>query len=280
MLLFGPWVYKETWDNYVTWGWDLEGIMVNALAEDALDTNKEYFQANVLPHVVPRPDAVQFTTEPEPRAIYAYEIVPGYVDGDPRGLRELLAFLFKYLSPNSPPAHMKPLSLVKEFDFLQSKEAPAEPAATSANTVMLIGIVHYLSDTQLAAIPAKIKSVNERIVDDFLALLDDVGDLQSAWKETIPTHSIYAETMLGLCSGCEDYYEIQRQFDLEHKKLEVERMKLENERLAILNQASRQSPGEGIVIKDPPQNSALTLNVAVPDLAPGATVEFQATDGP
>lgn len=285
MLLFGPWVYKETWDYYVKAKWDLEGIMVNALAEDALDTNKEYFQANVLPHVVPRPDAVRFTAprsepgkEPEPaKAIYAYEIVPGYVDGDPKGLRELLAFLFRYVSPTSPPAHMKPLSLVKEFDFLQSKEAASELAATSANTVMLIPVVHYLSDIEIEAIPQKIESVNDRIVDDFLSLLDDVGERQSSWKETIPTHGIYAETMLGLCSGCEDYYEIQRQFDLEHKKLEIERMKLENEQLGILNQVSRQSPSDSIVIKDPPQNSTLTLNVAVPDAAPGTTVEFETT---
>lgn len=263
MLLFGPWVYKETWDNYVKWKWDLEGIMIQALKEQSLDTNGNYFQAKVLPHILPRPDAIQITNEEKPRAIYAYEIIPGFVNGNPKGLRELLDFLFSYLSPSSPPSHMKPLEVVKEFEFLQTRERSAEQVAPNLKTAMLIPIVHYLAEVSVNEIPEKIKTVNEKIVDDFLTVIQDIGEKQKTWKETIPTHGIYAETMLGLCSGCEDYYEVQRQFDLETKKLEIEKLKEETEKLKILNQQLQQAPvGSNIVVKDAPDNSTFQLNLS------------------
>ena len=261
LLLFGPDVFKETWDNYIKWKWNLETIMMQALREESLDTDGDYFQMKVAPRVIPRPDAIQITNERIPRVIYAYEIIPGFVNGYPQGLKELLDYLFSYLSPHSPPPHMKALEIVKEVDFLKARET-AIKQIKPLQSAMLVPIVHYLSAIELDHFGEAINSVNDRIVVDFLSVTQQVGQVQTEWKETIPTHGIYAETMLGLCSGCEDYYEIQRQFDLEQKKLEVEKLGLEIEKLKIMNQKSEQlPPGSKIVINNPPENSSLNLNL-------------------
>jgi hypothetical protein len=235
LLLFGPWVYKETWEQYVQAGWNLEGIMIEALAEQALDTNGAYFQAQVLPHVVPRPDAVRFTNEEQARAIYAYEVVPGFVGAKPEGMKQLLAYLFGYLSPASPPPHMARLDIVKESDFLKSRGKGLDTVKPRTEA-MLVPLVSFLSTVPLEQFAEKITSVADRIVHDFVDVVQDVGERQDSWTFVIPSNGIFAETTLGLCSGCEDYYEVQRQFDLELKQLEIRKMELENERLRLRNE--------------------------------------------
>lgn len=259
LLLFGPWEYKETWDNYVKWKWNLESIMMQALKEQSLDTNGDYFLMKVAPHVIPRPDAMQITNEKNPRAIYAYEIIPGFENGSPKGLKDLLDYLFSYMSTSSPPPHMKALEIVKESDFLKAKNEGMKQLKP-VQSAMLVPLVHYLSAVEIAEFGEKINSVNDKIVADFLSVTQQVGQVQTEWKETIPTHGIYAETMLGLCSGCEDYYEIQRQFDLEQKKIELEKLKLEVEQLKLENQALAKGKPD-VLIKNPTDKTTLNLNI-------------------
>ncbi|MCB2176708.1 MAG: hypothetical protein KQH57_12925 [Actinomycetales bacterium] len=61
---------------------------------------------------------------------------------------------------------------------------------------------------------------------------------------TSPTQGVYADLSLGVCSGAEDYIEVNRQFDLEKKDLEIAllKAKLENALLtnALVGKASAQ----------------------------------------
>jgi hypothetical protein len=57
------------------------------------------------------------------------------------------------------------------------------------------------------------------------------GSIQT-WTTVLPTHGVYADLSLGICSGAEDYIEIVRQLDIERRRQELIRMQLENERLA------------------------------------------------
>jgi hypothetical protein len=80
-------------------------------------------------------------------------------------------------------------------------------------------------------------TVRTKIIDRLKALRDPekIGKPFDNWKVTMPTHGVYADVALGICSGAEDYYEVQRQFDLEIKKLEIEKLKLEAEKLRLKN---------------------------------------------
>ena len=275
LLLFGPWDYKETWDNYIKAGWDLEGIMLQQLKEQALDFDGESFIANVSPYVIPRPDAVMITNEKKPRAIYAYEVIPGFMNGDPKDLKKLLNYLSKYDSPNSPPAHMGKMEIIKEQEFLDLKEK-GETLTMPSKGVMYIPIVHFLSGIPRNEFLKEITKVNNTIVRDYVKTLEEIGKVQTSWTVTIPTHGIHAESSLGLCSGCEDYFEIQRQLDLELKRVEIEKLRLEVEKLAILNQKTQQSTtGNMVTIKNPPENSSIQLNVDVTSGEEDTQVSFE-----
>ncbi len=52
---------------------------------------------------------------------------------------------------------------------------------------------------------------------------------------TLPSSGMHADLSLGICSGAEDYFEAQRYFDLESKRLEIEKLQLEVERLKLQN---------------------------------------------
>ena len=73
----------------------------------------------------------------------------------------------------------------------------------------------------------------------------------SEYTVTTPTLGIYADLSLGACSGAEDYIEVNRQFDLEKKQLEIEllRAKLENAKLQ-----------NALVGKMPPQKIEVTAD--------------------
>ncbi|MEI6002434.1 hypothetical protein H3V53_36540 [Paraburkholderia bengalensis] len=84
------------------------------------------------------------------------------------------------------------------------------------------------------------------------------------WKITLPTSSVYADASLGVCSGAEDYFEIQRQFDLELKQLEIEKLRLQVEKLALENKVLEQGGApSSVVIKNPTDQTAINLGLTV-----------------
>ncbi len=100
-------------------------------------------------------------------------------------------------------------------------------------------------------------------------------DEKDHYTVSLYTQGVYADLALGICSGAEDYYEIQRQFDLESKKLENEKLKLEIEKLKLMNKKLEQEPsGSNIVIQNPPDTSSVQVNLNAPTSEKDATVSF------
>lgn len=118
-----------------------------------------------------------------------------------------------------------------------------------------------IRDFATRALPAWVSD----IMSQYKALAQDVGtrlgvDGQDHFAVTLPTAGIHADLSLGFCSGAEDYYEIQRQFDLELKKLEVEKLKAEVEKLTLMNQAFQQGKPD-VLVTSPSAPASVSVNV-------------------
>ncbi len=241
--------------------------LIASLLDYSLDSNPYGFQNKILHHCTPRPDINNPDLLGKRR--YAFMINPGpFKDKDndgvleyPIGLEELLDYLYGFYTKDSPPPEMAKISVVKEKLSLDEIE--------TVRTEIVVPRFHFLQGVKTADFTKKIKSVKENVIEQFIEARKNLNPEQliESWPMAIPTYGIYAETMLGKCSGCEDYFEIQRQFDLELKKLEVEKLNLEVEKLKILNQKTEQTPaGSTVTIKNPPEKSSVQLNV---DITPG-----------
>jgi hypothetical protein len=82
----------------------------------------------------------------------------------------------------------------------------------------------------------------------FKDVKDNLGPIRrpdgSALKDTLvmPTQGVYADVSLGVCSGAEDWIEVNRHLDLAHKEQELEKKIHENEHCKLSNQ--RMAAGE------------------------------------
>jgi hypothetical protein len=101
------------------------------------------------------------------------------------------------------------------------------------------------------------------ILDSFKQVAQTKGKVDD-WKAVLPTDGIHADLSLGICSGAEDYYEVQRQFDLDLKKLEVEKLKLEVEKLKIVNKSLEKDKPD-VLIKNPTEKTSVNLNISASD---------------
>jgi hypothetical protein len=127
---------------------------------------------------------------------------------------------------------------------------------------------------------ATFRTAVSSFVADITTKLADVRTVQNpvqTWVATLPTQGVYSDLSLGVCSGAEDYLEIQRQFDLETRKLEIEKLKCEIEKLKLENQ--RLQGGEpSLVIQSDADQTSVNLNFTAPGETP-AGVKIQ-TPGP
>jgi hypothetical protein len=109
-------------------------------------------------------------------------------------------------------------------------------------------------------------------VRDITTKLEEVRAVENpveTWEATLPTQGVYADLTLGICSGAEDYLEIQRQFDLETRKLEIEKLRHEIEKLKLENQ--RLQGGEpAFVIQSDADQTSVNLNFTAEGEMPGA----------
>jgi len=118
-------------------------------------------------------------------------------------------------------------------------------------------------------------------VDKIVGQLADVRRAEnplSSWKATVPTQGVYADLSLGVCSGAEDYYEIQRQLELEQKKAEIKRMKLENERLRLDN-AARQAGAPDLKLSGSIDRATVRVNVASDGAPRNIEIDHADSDG-
>lgn len=235
------------------------------------------FQTTMLQYVRPTSGWVEPDENGEIR--WAYEVIPGQEV-------ELLKYLYQFV-PFSP---MQIVGILT-FKGLDPKQAMNTFLASKPDEVMSVNVPR--STIIRAEGPFKgmaINKFNEEVlpgwVQHIVVQLDQAKrtkglvnvEEKDHYKVTLPTQGVYADLALGVCSGVEDFYAIQRQFDLETKKLEIEKLKLEVEKLKIQNQQLQQSPvGNNIVIQDPPANSTLELNVGVPQTQAATTVKYEKT---
>jgi hypothetical protein len=122
---------------------------------------------------------------------------------------------------------------------------------------------------------AEFKAALPTFIEDITTQLEDVRTVVNpvqTWEATLPTQGVYADLTLGICSGAEDYLEIQRQFDLETRKLEIEKLKCEIEKLKLDNQ--RLQGGEpSLVIESDADQTSVNLSFSTGELPTGVKVQ-------
>ncbi|WP_340111980.1 hypothetical protein [Maribellus mangrovi] len=264
---------------------------------------KESFRDTVLQFVRPTPGWV----EPDQTGAlrWAYEVVPGQENA-------LLNYLYGFL-----PFSVKQIvgqAMLTGLDYMAAYQSVLnrfEEATLPSITPRLNQMPkpttgdRLLSRTLKGAAPLKIDKTSQilvtgpfygkklaevkelipnwvnGIVEQLDRVKSTVGviqvDGQDTWKTTLPSQAIYSDLALGICSGAEDFYEVQRQFDLELKKLQIEKLQVEVDKLTLEKTMLEQGKNvSSVIVSNPPEQSSLTLDVNV-----GSTptkVEFNKTE--
>ncbi|GIK73613.1 MAG: hypothetical protein BroJett021_26010 [Chloroflexota bacterium] len=265
---------RQLWTN-VLW----EGALVDRLSIQypANDKDRNAFRNAMLQYVRPTPGWVEPDNEGVLR--WGYEILPDQVAACltylyqfvPYDLMQMTAVLVaKGLSQD---AAMSSLLALKPGESLrlETKLVPR-----NITRILVPGPFHNVTikDFQETKLPQWV----QHIVDQYQEAQKQKGpvavDGQPSWKTTLPTQGVWADLGLGICSGGEDYYEIQRQFDLELKRMEIEKLQLEVEKLRLENQALEQGkPPASVVIKNPTDSTSINLDFTIPKT--GAEVEIK-----
>lgn len=108
----------------------------------------------------------------------------------------------------------------------------------------------------LAGLPSWLQSIQDQL-DEVRATPNPI----ETWKSTLPTQGVYSDVTLGVCSGVEDYLEIQRQLDLEARKLENEKLRLQIERLRLEN-SRLQSGQPSLIIGSDADATSVNVNIS------------------
>jgi hypothetical protein len=121
------------------------------------------------------------------------------------------------------------------------------PSSANASSPTVDGVASDLVESLLRGLAEVRKDVNVEI---------------DAWTVTTPTHSQYVDLSLGAVSGAEDYFELQRQFDLELKRNEIAKLRAETRRLdAETDLLESGRPRSSVVIENPAGNTALNVSL-------------------
>ncbi len=245
------------------------------------DEQRKAFQSTMLQYVQPSPGWV----EPDQNAAlrWGYEIIPGLED-------QALMYLYKFVPYSAAQMIARALSGGVEHEVayeaigakyvaasiagpLRKPSVSSLEAGTAARTTAATVQVH---DTDKILIPGpfhgwSFEDFKLRIPDWVKSIINQFQGLErgpikvdgkDTWTTTLPTQGVYSDLALGICSGAEDYYEIQRQFDLELKRAEIEKLKLEVAKLELEKQFMEQGkPESSVLIKNPTDNVAISLGV-------------------
>lgn len=237
------------------------------------------FQRTVLRYVRPTPGWV----EPDEKGAlrWGYEVVEGKEAG-------LLEFLYEFLpySAQQVMARARPkMSSVVAMRAMTARfEHAIVPSMDRLATMRMARVSMEipeleLEDTQSILVPGPFYQANagdtdafrrrvkdwiqSQVVDQLVRLREPLGTPTKKWKSVLPTQGVYADLALGLCSGAEDYIEINRQFDLELKRLEIQRLTLELEKLRLEKDALQAGKPQILVETDAATTSVkLDLSLA------------------
>src|SRR5262245_14621349 len=114
-----------------------------------------------------------------------------------------------------------------------------------------------------------------KFIRDIMTALGDVRSVENpvqSWEATLPTQSVYADLTLGVCSGAEDYLEIQRQYDLETRKFEIEKLKCEINKLKVETQRL-QSGEPSMVVQSDADQPSVNLNITSGETPSGIKIQ-------
>jgi hypothetical protein len=225
---------------------------------------------------------------------------PGWVDPDEKGAlrwgyevvegkeRELLAFLYEFL-PYSPQqllararSNMGTAAAVRAITGRFSRTVVPDFAQLAAPMMARLPLETpelELADTRTVLVPGPFYNadisdperwhqqaqawIQEHVVGELAKLRANLGTPTKKWKSVLPTQGMYSDLALGICSGAEDYIEINRQFDLEMKRLEIQRLQLELEKLRLENGALQAGEPQVLVQTDAESTSVnLDLSLA------------------
>ena len=102
----------------------------------------------------------------------------------------------------------------------------------------------------------------EATIDDVISILQEFQTEERIdhWRITLPTPGLHADLSLGICSGAEDYFEAQRHYDLELKRLEVEKLRLQIEQAKIHNKHLEDGDA-GVKIVAPSPSTSVSVGV-------------------
>jgi hypothetical protein len=270
---------------------------VDWTAPDAVVTgdSRADFRATLLRYVQPSPGWVEPDSSGALR--WGYEVRTGHES-------DLLQFLYQYvptsigetvaraLAAKMDPAQA-PVAAVNKFreslvpdtkTAVASQRFSLPPIATvsqlavaQVSTLLGPGQFH---GTQLLDFSTKVDSVVATIASEWAAAQQLIGST-SSWMTVLPTHGVYADLALGICSGAEDYIAVQRQFDLELKKLDIEKAKLELARLALENQILLSGkPLSSLTIQNPVSGTTIDLNLGMPTEPTTVAFETSGTSSP
>jgi len=271
---------------YQLWAVPLyEGALVDSdylSADSTIDSeHREQFRATMLRYVHPSPGWV----EPDETGAFrwGYEVFPGR---EP----ELLEFLYHYLpycvqqqtalvqatgadrssayqsvavryAQAVQPSYVRVLPSALRSVSLLTADA-ATPTAARNTRILLTGL---FEGTAIAELNGRIREIKDYVETSITTLRASLPKTAPPWTTTVPTHGVYCDLTLGLCSGAEDYIEIQRQFDLERRRLDNDRTQLENERL----QAGQSIPTiPTVTVENQTDQAKLNLELALPGLPP------------
>lgn len=210
---------------------------------------------------------------------WAYEVISGKE-------KAFLNFLYPYII-------YEPLQVVY---YMESKGASYKNALETVLGSVPISAFNVTNNTKIR-IPGPFENANKREFNEvkmpqwiqkILQMMQDARDKvglvtaagqQAAETVLLPTQSIYSDVSLGICSGAEDYIEVNRQFDLEIKKLEVEKLKLELEKMKLINTHLSNNPAHSVIIKNPTEDTKVNLNLDIKTEAETAGTEISVESG-
>lgn len=240
------------------------------------DQERTEFQATMLKYVRPTSGWVEPGNDGVLR--WAYEVVPGRE-------KDLLKFLYQFV-PYTPVQVATVLALggmaYQTAISAVLSAAPTTLTLAQTNTLQAAGPFKGMRRNRFVTetLPAWVSTIMD-MLDDAKAQIGDVAVAEAAsYKVTLPTLGVYADVTLGVCSGAEDWIEVNRQFDLELKQLAIEKLRCEVERAKAANQ--RLADGEPfteLTVQNPTDNTKINLKLDLTGQEGGTSVKVESGGG-
>ncbi|WP_395703595.1 hypothetical protein [Aquabacterium sp.] len=262
------------------------------------DDDREAFRSAVLQHVRPCPGWI--APDDKGALRWGYEVVIGQEQALLQYLYPFLPYSVQQVKARALAAKMEPAiaydaiaaayakAVVPSFTQAMARVATLKSSDRINRLALATGSQLHVAENSkimvrgpfLGKTIAEFGQMLRAWIDN--AILSELARVRQAiaagavdsWTAVLPTQSVYSDLSLGICSGAEDYYEVQRQFDLELKQAEIQRLHLELEKLKLENQLAAQgTPVPSLVVQTPTGQATVNVDVQVPKTATQVAVQ-------